>query len=282
MGKNKGEIKIVQISDIHVGEEHFVPSLLTRCVNEINELDPDIVIITGDLTANGFRREYDTFKNYISPIKCKNVIVQPGNHDSRNVGYLHFEDIFGERYTSLTYKNLKIVAADSSEPDLDNGQIGREYYKWIKSEFKNCNEDTYKIFAMHHHLIPVPNTGRERNIVNDAGDVLEVLIDSGVDLVLCGHKHVPYIWRIEDLVMLTAGTAASLRLRGRIEPNYHIIFIKGEDIDIYRRYPFDRVEKIVGIERKKKKEKLCSKFVEEKVKEELKERVGWDTGLMRE
>ncbi|MBC7332950.1 MAG: metallophosphoesterase [Actinobacteria bacterium] len=267
MTKSAGEIKIVQISDIHVGEEHFVPSLLTRCINEINEFEPDIVIITGDLTANGFRREYDTFKNYLSPIKCKNLLVQPGNHDSRNVGYLHFEDIFGERYTSLSYKNLKIVAADSSEPDLDDGQIGREYYKWIKSEFENCEANAYRIFTMHHHLIPVPNTGRERNIVRDAGDVLEILVDSGVDLVLCGHKHVPYIWRIEDLLLLTAGTAASLRLRGRIEPNYHMIFLREEEIDIYRRYPFGRVEKILGIKRKTKKEKLCSKFAEEKIKE---------------
>lgn len=267
MVEDKKEKIIVQISDIHVGEVHFVPSLLTRCINEINELDPDVVIITGDLTANGFRREYDTLINYISPIKCKNLIVQPGNHDSRNVGYLHFEDIFGERYKSFTTDNLKIVAADSSEPDLDNGQIGREYYKWIKNEFEKCSKGDFKIFAMHHHLIPVPSTGRERNIVNDAGDVLEVLVDCGVDLVLCGHKHVPYIWRIEDLLMLTAGTVSCLRLRGRIEPNYNIIYIREDEIDVFRRYPFNKIEKVVGIKRKKKKKKLNDGFIEEEIKE---------------
>ena len=57
--ENNKPVVIVQISDIHVGEVHFVPSLLTRAIDEINELDPDIVIITGDLTSNGFRREYD-------------------------------------------------------------------------------------------------------------------------------------------------------------------------------------------------------------------------------
>ena len=61
--------------------------------------------------------------------------MQPGNHDSRNVGYVHFEDIYGDRYRSLIFDKVKIVAADSSEPDLDNGQIGREYYKWVKNEF---------------------------------------------------------------------------------------------------------------------------------------------------
>lgn len=264
MTVNKKDIKIVHISDIHVGEPTFVPSLLTRCVNEINEFEPYMLIITGDLTGEGFRREYDTLKNYLSPIKCKNIIVQPGNHDSRNVGYVHFEDIFGERYATFSDQNLTVVAADSSEPDLDNGQIGREYYKWIKNEFKKAGKDNFKIFAMHHHLVPVPNTGRERNIVNDAGDVLEILVDSEVDLVLCGHKHVPYIWRFEDLFMLTAGTVSSLRLRGRIEPNYNIIYIRDDEIDIYRRYPFDKMEKIIGIKRKSKKEKLCAKFISDK------------------
>ncbi|MBM3713610.1 MAG: metallophosphoesterase, partial [Actinobacteria bacterium] len=118
MPDNKKEIIIVQISDIHVGEAEFVPSLLTRCVDEINELKPDIALITGDLTGMGYRREYETVKNYISPIKCKNLIIQPGNHDSRNVGYMHFEDIFGERHRSYKTDDLIIVAADSSEPDL--------------------------------------------------------------------------------------------------------------------------------------------------------------------
>jgi len=264
MAENKKPIIIVQISDIHVGEVHFVPSLLTRAIDEINELNPDIVIITGDLTANGFRREYDTVKNYLSPIKCKNLIVQPGNHDSRNVGYIHFEDIYGERYRSFDYKNIKILAADSTEPDLDNGQIGREYYKWIKNEFSNgTDEKTFKIFSMHHHLLPVPNTGRERNILTDAGDVLEVLVDSKVDLVLCGHKHVPYIWRIEDILMITAGTVSCLRLRGKIEPNYNIIYIYDDKIDIFRRYPFDKIEKIEGIQRNVIKERLNAQFTKE-------------------
>jgi len=266
MPEGKNETVIVQISDLHVGESDFVPSLLTRCVDEINELKPDIVIITGDLTGMGYRREYDTVKNYISPIKCKNLIVQPGNHDSRNVGYMHFEDVFGERFTDFKKDNLTIVAADSSEPDLDNGQVGREYYKWIKNEFDSCPAGNFKIFAMHHHLIPIPRTGRERNIVNDAGDVLEVLVDSDVDLVLCGHKHVPYIWRVEDLYILTAGTVSSLRLRGKIEPNYNIIYLREDEIDVYRRFPFDKFEKILGIKRQTKKNKLNDRFTKEQEK----------------
>jgi len=264
MDDKNTETTIIQISDLHVGESQFVPSLLTRAIDEINEVDPDIVMITGDLTGNGFRREYDTVKNYLAPIKCANIIIQPGNHDSRNVGYMHFEDIYGERYLSFRDKGVTVVAADSSEPDLDNGQIGREYYKFIRNEFSKCQQNEYKIFSMHHHLIPIPKTGRERNIVTDAGDVLEVLAECEVDLVLCGHKHVPYIWSVEDMYILTAGTVSCLRLRGRIEPSYNIIKIRDDSIDIYRRFPFDKVEKVLGLKRRTEKKKINDRFVKEK------------------
>ena len=37
---------IAQISDLHCGSPHFVPSLLDRAIVEINELEPDVVIVS--------------------------------------------------------------------------------------------------------------------------------------------------------------------------------------------------------------------------------------------
>src|SRR3712207_9542099 len=71
---------------------------------------------------------------------------------------------------------------------LDDGRVGREHYDFIHDTFAKA-EEKLKIFVIHHHLIPIPGTGRERNIIYDAGDVLELLDDVGADLVLSGHKH---------------------------------------------------------------------------------------------
>ena len=148
----------------------------------------------------------------------------PGNHDSRNVGYVHFEEMFGERNSVLRKAAVAIVAVDSSEPDLDHGQIGRGRYRWIEEQFAEEPADL-KIFVLHHHLLPVPGTGRERNVVYDAGDAIECLQRAGVRLVLSGHKHVPYVWRLEDLFVVNAGTVSSLRLRGNTRPCYNVIEI---------------------------------------------------------
>ncbi len=233
---SKSPITIAHISDFHIGSYHFVSNLLNRTIQELNELKPDVVIVSGDLTNEGYRQEYNTARAYLNNLDCERVIIVPGNHDSRNVGYVHFEELFGDRGTLLDYEGVTILAVDSSEPDLDNGRIGRERYKQIIKTFEGSNN--LKIFALHHHLLPVPGTGRERNIIYDAGDLLEVLIHAGVHLVLTGHKHVPYVWELEGMVVVNAGTVASLRLRGHTKPCYNLVNISEEEVTVYRKYPF--------------------------------------------
>jgi 3',5'-cyclic-AMP phosphodiesterase len=226
---------IAHISDLHVGSPHFVPNLMNRALQELNDLAPDLVVCTGDFTNEGFRSQYQTAAAYLGQIRSP-VVAVPANHDSRNVGYVHFEEMIGPRYWKHALKSIAIVGADSSQPDLDEGHIGRERYGWLAAQFSHPAE--LKIFVQHHHLLPIPGAGRERNIVTDAGDLLELLIRCGVQLALTGHKHVPYVWRMENMYVANAGTVSSLRLRGHTRPAYNIIEYEAGEVKIHRKSPF--------------------------------------------
>ena len=234
---------IAHLSDLHCGGQYFVPSLLERAISEINELRPQIVVCSGDLTTFGFKHEYQEAKSYLDRIECESVVVIPGNHDSRNVGYLHFEELFGERDSVTRVEDVIVVAVDSTEPDLDHGQIGRDHYRWIEEQFEQ--EARLRVFVCHHHLLPVPGTGRERNVIYDAGDALETLQRAGVHLVLSGHKHVPYAWKLENLFVVNTGTVSSLRLRGNTRPCYNVVELSGNHVDIWRKHPFHGQERII-------------------------------------
>lgn len=228
-------IRIAHISDFHVGSPHFVPNLMNRVILEINEVSPDLVVCTGDITNEGYRQEYKTAAAYIQQIRSPFVAV-PGNHDSRNVGYVHFEEMVGPRWWARDVGGVRLVGVDSSEPDLNEGQIGRDRYGWILDHLDvpaDC-----KIYIQHHHLLPIPGSGRERSSINDAGDVLELLIRAGVRVALTGHKHVPYVWRLENLYIVNTGTCSSLRVRGYTKPCYNILELDGSDVKIHRKYPF--------------------------------------------
>ena len=243
----RGRLTICQISDIHCGNPKFIPDLLERSILEINDLEPTAVVVSGDLTDAGYRQEFETAAEYIQRFRCENVMVIPGNHDSRNVGYVHFERLFGERYSCIDFEEAVMVGIDSSEPDLNDGRVGREHYEFIRESFAGPGE-RLKIFVIHHHLIPIPGTGRERNIIFDAGDVLELLDEVGADLVLSGHKHVPYSWKLEKMFIVNAGTASTTRLRGNTRPCYNIIEIEEGHVRVFRKYPFKERELTVDFD----------------------------------
>jgi 3',5'-cyclic AMP phosphodiesterase CpdA len=232
-------VLIAQISDVHVGGSRYHQELLRTAIAEINSAQPDLVVIAGDLTDDGYPDQYPVAQQELSAIECAHVVRVPGNHDARNVGYLRYEDTFGARDTRMHLKlgalDVALVAVDSSKPDLDEGEIGREHYGWVDEGF--AGEAELRVFVCHHHLVPIPGTGRERNQVLDAGDVLSLLRQCEVDVVLSGHRHVPYVWPIAGMLLVHSGTVATLRTRGFPQPAYNLVRVENEQIRIELRVP---------------------------------------------
>jgi 3',5'-cyclic-AMP phosphodiesterase len=255
------EFVITQLSDLHCGSPFFDGDLLTNAVNETLAVNPDLVVIGGDLTTEGYAHEFRTAQQHLEPLfrHGLNVLVVPGNHDSKNVGYLHFRDTFGagdvpdkgDRCLSLSVPcfdgdpfRVQVVAIDSSKPDLAEGEVGRERYRWIRQQF-DVDAD-FKIFVLHHHLVPVPGTGRERNTVWDAGDVLALLAELDVDVVLSGHKHVPHVWLLGHVLLVNSGTVSSYRLRGYTRPSYNVLEVTPSEVRVTLKYP-GTGERLAGV-----------------------------------
>ncbi len=242
--------RVYHLSDIHVGSSHFVPELLERILAEIEAERPDLVVLAGDLTDKGLPHQYAEAKRWVERIRAP-LLITPGNHDSRNVGYVHFEELFGPRYRVQRLPGVYLVAADSSEPDLDEGRIGRTIYPWLEEALAHAPDGATRVFVTHHHLLPVPGAGRERNILQDAGDLLKILVDHGVELVLTGHKHVPWVWRFEEMLIVNAGTAATNRVRGKGHPSYAVIEFEPDRAVVRQRY-FDAKPEEVYVHRLRK------------------------------
>jgi len=75
-------MQIVQISDLHVGSQ-FLQEKFDILVDEVNELNPDVIVITGDLTNEGLMSEYEKCKSLLTKFKTKKIITISGNHDYR-------------------------------------------------------------------------------------------------------------------------------------------------------------------------------------------------------
>ncbi len=221
---------IVQLSDLHVGSQ-FQPEIFDTVVKEVNELNPDVIVITGDLTNEGMMKEYEECKSLLTQFNTKKILSISGNHDYRNTGYLLFKNFFPFETVNELNDDIVLVTLGTARPDRNEGEVGYRQNLWLERTMKKY-KDKVKILAMHHHLVAIPDTGSDQLTVIDAGDVLRTILDTGVDLVLCGHKHRPWIWNFGKLMVVNAGAATSERVRGLFENTYNIITIVDKQIKV--------------------------------------------------
>lgn len=218
---------VVQISDIHCGPM-FNQKIFHKAVKEINNLSPDVVVITGDLTEEGICSEFQQAEKELKRLRAKNIIYVSGNHDYRATGYLLFQKFFPfHQITEID--NTVIIVLSSARPDRDDGEVGHRQNLWLEDTLTKYKDYT-KIVTIHHHIVPVPDTGADPITIIDAGDVLRSLTKTKANLVLCGHRHRPWQWQIENMHVVHAGSISCQRLRGFFLNSYNVIEIKSNTI----------------------------------------------------
>lgn len=223
-------MRIAHISDIHCHKgSDFNPEMFTKSALTLNKYDADFVFVSGDITTMGLLVEYEMAEKKLEEITGEKLIV-PGNHDERNLGFKLFPEFFKEPDFIKTIQNINLVGLASSEPDKDDGHLGRGRHKLIEKGVTKNNNLT--IIGFHHHVIPIPNSGREANIIEDAGETLDILLRAKIPLVLMGHRHVPYAVKIHETLLVNAGTFSCTRTRARFGNTFNIIDIDGSTINI--------------------------------------------------
>src|SRR5215510_1514729 len=128
-------MRIVQISDLHMGGL-FKQSAFDTLVDELNnDIKPDLLIVSGDLTDDGLIFQFEKAREEISRINCPNQVIFPGNHDYRHTGYLLFEKYFplsSKNIQEFDNRNIIVVTVNTSQPDRDEGEIGSKQIQWLE------------------------------------------------------------------------------------------------------------------------------------------------------
>jgi 3',5'-cyclic AMP phosphodiesterase CpdA len=227
---------IAHISDLHFGQED--PFAADRLLEDLNEISPHVVVVSGDLTQRARRKEFRAARDYLERIPFPKIIV-PGNHD---IPLYNLYDRFVKKLTSFqkyvspllneVFENdqLAIYGINTARAwSFKEGRISREQIEWLRQGLAETGRNKFKILVTHH---PLPDLGR-------SGLAIPILDQGGVDLVLTGHVHESSLGDLKaDLLLTTrsmlaigAGTAISARTRG--EPNsYNVIKIDGESLTL--------------------------------------------------
>ena len=195
-------VSLFHVSDLHFGTEDRVA--LDWFARAVAEERPAAVIMTGDLTAFGRRREFAAATDYLTKLGVP-VTVELGNHDMPifNV-WERFVDPY-RRYERLrraverplvlagvTVVPLRTAARAQMRRNWAEGVIRPHRLAAALALLAAAPSTNMKIVACHHPLV-----GEGRRHRTRGGDAaLACLAARGADVVLSGHTHEPFdtVW----------------------------------------------------------------------------------------
>ncbi|PIE48662.1 MAG: phosphohydrolase [Flavobacteriales bacterium] len=182
------DLKIVHISDLHLGSFNYRYKILDRAVGIINGLQPDIICFTGDL-VNNYAWELKGWDKVLSKLEAKyGKYAVLGNHDYGDYSTWKRPKDKKDNLTSIHffYKKIgfKLLLNESEILTIDNADIaviGVE--NWGKPPFKQYGK-------LDKALKNVPAALPKILLSHDPTHwPSEVLNQTDINLTLAGHTH---------------------------------------------------------------------------------------------
>lgn len=242
--------RIAHIADLHFGDED--PALVEDFLARLPGAEVDVVVVAGDLTQTGSRREFALAAEFLAAIDPP-VVLTPGNHDTPLLN-------IASRLTR-PWRRLQKAMESHAAPSYADEQIHIESFNsargaqmrldWslgVISQGKldapmkalaDSNAGTRILTAHHPILSPLDNQGRARThrAPRFAREIADV-----ADLVLTGHLHQHFAHPVETgertSWFVGASTAFSSRTREEAA-GFNLIDVADTHFDLLR---FDAVE----------------------------------------
>ena len=194
-----------------------------------DDIKPDLVLITGDLTKDGERLSHEYVKGKLDELRASGIrtLVIPGNHDrGGSIDAVVYDNIltypaevatdewFATQYadygygessereaTTLTYacepvSNLVVIGIDSGI----EGTLSAQTLSWVVDKAKAATVSGKRVIAMMHHpLIPHVTNAESlvpTYVVSNHDYIRNALIDAGIKVIFTGHFHTSDIAKV--------------------------------------------------------------------------------------
>jgi 3',5'-cyclic AMP phosphodiesterase CpdA len=186
--------RILHVSDLHFGRNDR-PESIEALGRLAEELRPELVIASGDLTHRGLRGQHERAAEFLRGLELP-LLAIPGNHDIPysfpkrfTAPWREFERLW--ETTEPVYRSDALVVAglNSVRPwRHQSGRVRDDQVQKAAELFAGRANGAYRIVALHHHLLGAPWRSRKKPVAK-RNRVLAGLVEAGADLILAGHIH---------------------------------------------------------------------------------------------
>ena len=131
------------------------PEVMNRgAIDEIRALDPDAIVVKGDLTDRGTEDEYAEFVAAYSELGARMHHVR-GNHDA-----MVTESIAATGPFAVALPGVTLAVLDTVRPGTDRGRVPASQLSWL-DELAEASVDPVLVFGHHHPWDPASHDRNE-------------------------------------------------------------------------------------------------------------------------
>ncbi|KAB1449631.1 calcineurin-like phosphoesterase family protein [Bordetella bronchiseptica MBORD678] len=230
-------MRVLHISDTHFGTER---EPVVHALHALADtLRPDLVVLGGDITQRARRGQFAAARRFIQALQ-RPVLAVPGNHDIPlfNLAARLF-DPYGNYRRALgavlepVYEDDRLLAIGVNSTRAarrKNGEVSRAQAQRVAQRLRDARPGQLRVVALHHPVHAMVESD-QRNLLIGREFAVPAWVDAGVDLILGGHIHLPYVAPLHGKAgaagrrawTVQAGTAVSRRVRGRVPNSVNLI-----------------------------------------------------------
>lgn len=193
---------IALLADIHFGCED--KRAIDAFAAALPAIDPDVVVVAGDLTYRGRRHEFEAAERWLATLK-RPIVIAPGNHDvphynifsrllspfARYDSHVHEDgmQLFHDETVSIVTVNT--VRGIQARLNWAHGVISREQADEAARELHKAPTGAARLVCCHHPLV-APQGAPIKTSTKGGPQAGALLAAAGVDVVMTGHLHRPF------------------------------------------------------------------------------------------
>ena len=214
----------VQMCDTQLGMGGYEQDMqaFNLAVEQINILDPDFVIICGDLVDIP---NDSSFSDFIMIMESFNMpcYSAPGNHDVGDIPndttLSYYRNIIGNDYYEFQHKGYAFIVTNTQLWKVDVENESEKHDNWFKETLFAKSGKNNPVIVIGHYPLYIENPTEEGEYFDffpvKRAEILELFTQNNVIAYLSGHTHKLIINNYEN-IQLVSGETTSLNFDKRL------------------------------------------------------------------
>ena len=231
---------LLHVSDTHFGTERA--PVVAALEGLVREQRPDVLLLSGDITQRATRAQFAAARRFVDRLALPALVAIPGNHDIPlfNLAarllwpYARYAQVFGpDLEPEFENPEVLVLALNTTRRWRHvDGELSAAQIERVAQRCEQAPATQWRIVVVHQP-VAVSRPQDVHNLLHGREAAVRRWSAAGVDLVLGGHIHLPFVLPLHEqwaglprrLWAVQAGTAVSERVRPEAGNSVNLIRI---------------------------------------------------------